>query len=91
MALQGFSKVLFPTSGGREERKWGHLGAEPRTPRLGTAVPKNPARLLRSHAWLYYMGSFYFVPTLVFLRALGIMQPRFQLLGILTPAVNLCL
>jgi hypothetical protein len=26
---QGFSKVLFSTSGGREERKWGHLGAEP--------------------------------------------------------------
>jgi len=40
---QGFSKVLFSASGGREERKWGHP-----TPRLGTAVPKNPARLLRN-------------------------------------------
>ena len=42
---QGFSKVLFPALGRREERKWGHP-----TPRLGTAVSKNPAQLLRNPA-----------------------------------------
>jgi hypothetical protein len=45
---QGFSKVLFPASGRRRKEKRGHPA-----PRLGTAVPKNPAPLVRSpEQWL---------------------------------------
>src|SRR6266571_4022948 len=46
----GFLKSPFSACGGRREEKCVQFGLCPTypTPRLGTAVPKNPARLLRS-------------------------------------------
>ena len=64
----GLLKSSFPAFGGREERKWGlpvpQTGSP--TPRLGTAVPKNPARVLNRPdsnvcllCFLHFLGIIY--------------------------------